>query len=179
MRTLSNYITETIKIGKSASNISFYSCQPKDKDELKMIIEDRIKQEGPRCDLNDIDVTLIEDMSHLFTYSSFNGDISKWNVFNVKNMAVMFFGSKFNGNISRWNTSNVKNMSCMFYRSEFNGDISNWDVSNVKYMGSMFSWSKFNQDISNWKIREDCNTNKMFDRCPTREEYKPKSLQLI
>ena len=64
-----------IKIGNSVSNISFYSCQPKTKEVLKMIILNRIKKEGSNCDLNDIDVSLITDMSYMFSGSNFNGDI--------------------------------------------------------------------------------------------------------
>ena len=142
-----------IKIGNSVSNISVYSYQPKDKEELKDIINKRISKEGPNCDLNDIDVSKITDMSHLFYKSEFNGDISNWDV------------------------SNVKNMSCMFNSSNFNQDISNWDVSKVKEMKWMFIYAEFNQDISNWKIREDCDTNHMFNNSVIKEEYKPKSLQ--
>ena len=91
-----------IKIGKNISEFSVYSCQPKTKDELKKIIEDRISKEGPNCDLNDIDVSLIMDMSWLFYYSKFNGDISKWNVSSVENTAYMFFRSRFNRDISNW-----------------------------------------------------------------------------
>ena len=103
-----------IKIGKNISSFSTYSCKPRTKHELKNLIEKRISREGPKCDLNDIDVSLIEDMSYLFYKSDFNGDISKWNTSNVNNMYSMFACSKFNGNISNWNTSNVKFMGWMF-----------------------------------------------------------------
>ena len=41
----------------------------------------------------------------------------------------------------------------------------------------MFDKSDFNQDISQWKINKNCNTWFMFDLCPIKEEFKPKSLQ--
>ena len=139
-----------IKIGNNLSEWSAYSCQPDDKAELKEIIEDRVYNYGPNCDLNDIDVSQITDMSYLFYYMNFNGDISGWDV------------------------SNVKNMSRMFYKSNFNGDISNWDISKVTNMYRTFYWSIFNKDISNWKIDKDCDTFEMFKNCPIKEEYKPK-----
>ena len=61
-----------IKIGKSADNVSFYSCIPQNKKELKDIILDRISKEGTECDLNDIDTSEITDMSELFYFSGFN-----------------------------------------------------------------------------------------------------------
>ena len=118
-----------LKIGKDLSEWSAYSCQPKTKDELKDIIKTRIREQGPECDLNDIDTSLIEDMSWLFDESKFNGDISKWDVSSVNNMCVMFNNSEFN------------------------------------------------RDISNWKINKDCDTRYMFEDCPIKEEYKPKTLQ--
>ena len=148
MKTLQNYITEKILINKN-SKIE-YIYHPKTRDELKDIIDQRIESEGNKCDLNDIDTSNIIDMSDLFEYSDFNGDISKWNVSNVKTMYGMFYKSEFNGDISKWNVSNVINMECMFMKSNFNSDISNWDVSNVKSM------------------------HEMFYECPIEEKYKPK-----
>ena len=60
--------------------ITYHKYRPTTKDELEHIIEDRISKEGPNCDLNDIDVSLIDDMSWLFYESKFNGDISKWKI---------------------------------------------------------------------------------------------------
>ena len=54
-----------IKIGNNLSEWSVYSCQPKTKKELEQIVEDRINKEGLNCDINDIDVSLIKDMSFL------------------------------------------------------------------------------------------------------------------
>ena len=102
MKTLKQHINEALKIGKDLSEWSSYSCQPKTEPELKEIIMNRIVKEGPYCDLNDIDVSLIKDMSYLFYESEFNGDISKWDVSKVKDMSHMFERSNFDQDISNW-----------------------------------------------------------------------------
>ena len=117
------------KIGNNISNFSSYSCRPTNKNELKEIIKERISKDGPNCNLNDIDTSLITSMAGLFEDSSFNGNISKWNVSNVKYMTWMFANSKFNRDISCWDVSNVEDMNGMFAGSEFNQDISNWNTS--------------------------------------------------
>ena len=142
-----------IKIGNNLSEFSSYSCQPKTKNELDRLIDERIREQGVNCDLNDIDVSQITDVSYLF------------------------YGSKFDGDISKWDMSNVTDMTCMFFYSFFNQPIGDWDVSKVKSMRSMFYDSDFNQDISKWQISKDCNTNDMFKNCPIKSEYKPKTLQ--
>ena len=111
------------------------------KEELKALINQRIEEQGPNCDLNDIDVSGITDMSFLFYKTEFDGDISQWNTSNVVNMEHMFYRSKFNGDISRWNVSNVMDMCCMFFESHFNGDISRWNVCTYE-MTSMFRESE-------------------------------------
>ena len=166
-----------IKIGKDISKFSSYSYKPTNKEELKEIIKFRIDKEGADCDLNDIDVSLVTDMSWLFACTDFNGDISKWNTSNVTDMSWMFNWSKFNGDISKWDISKAKNLQSMFERSKFNNDISRWKMSSVNNISYMFCRSQFNQDISNWKIRQDCATNNMFHNCSIKEENKPKSLQ--
>ena len=73
-----------LKIGKDISKFYVHSYQPIETEELKNIIKERISKEGSNCNLNDIDVSLITDMSELFYYSKFDGDISEWDVSNVK-----------------------------------------------------------------------------------------------
>ena len=81
MKQLKQFITEKFKI--SSKNLgSIY--HPKTKEELEELVKKLIKERGNDADLNDIDVSNIEDMSQLFYASSFNGDISQWNVSNVK-----------------------------------------------------------------------------------------------
>ena len=179
MKTLKDHIDEALKMGKNLSNFSTYSCQPADKKELKNIIEERINKEGPECDLNDIDVSLVTDMSYLFYNTIFNGDISKWDVSKVTDMSYMFKYSLFNGDISKWNVSNVESMADMFNKSRFNGDISDWNVSNVKQMGWMFAYSKFDGDLSKWNVDNKCATGNMFYECPIQEKHKPLLLQLL
>ena len=176
MKSLPQYIQEKliIKKNKGSNNYKYF---PKSKDELKDIILKRIKHEGNEVDLNDIDVSKITDMSNLFEYSEFNGDISKWDVSNVTDMYWMFGGcSKFNKDISWWDVSNVNNMRSMFFNCEsFNQDISKWDVSNVTDMRFMFCYcGSFNQDISRWDVSNVTDIDDMFSNCPIEEKYKPK-----
>jgi surface protein len=97
--------------------------------------------------------------------SSFNGDISSWNVSNVTNMSDMFYNaSAFNGDISSWEVIKVTDTSGMFGGAEsFNQDIGGWDVSSVTNMQGMFvSTNLFNQDISSWDVSSVTNMQGMF-----------------
>jgi surface protein len=94
--------------------------------------------------------------------SSFNQDISKWNVSNITDMECMFCrASAFNQDISKWDVSCVIDMNSIFWKaSSFNQDISGWNVSCVTYMNLMFyEASSFNQDISQWDVS---NVRSMF-----------------
>lgn len=42
-----------------------YNLRPKTKEDLEWIITERIKKYGTECDLNDIDVSGITDMSYI------------------------------------------------------------------------------------------------------------------
>ena len=144
-----------------------YTIVAENKEHLKKIIEERISKFGPNCDLNDIDVSGITDMSELFYWIDkpelqFNGDISQWDVSKVTDMSCMFMYSKFNGDISQWDVSNVTDMYEMFHNSKFNGDISQWDVSKVTDMCAMFVGSQFNGDISQWDVSKVTDMRCMF-----------------
>ena len=77
--------------------------------------------------------------------TTFNSDISKWDVSNVVTLSCMFGRTDYppdnyelNANLSAWQVGKVTDMSYMFAGIKFNGDLSKWDVSNVKTMYSMF-----------------------------------------
>ncbi|SVD51279.1 uncharacterized protein METZ01_LOCUS404133, partial [marine metagenome] len=98
--------------------------------------------------------------------SSFNGDISSWDVSSVTSMSLMFQTvQNFNQDLSGWDVSNVTSMYYMFqYARSFNQDISDWDVSSVTNMQEMFKTAyDFNQDISSWDVSSVTNMGSMFD----------------
>jgi len=98
--------------------------------------------------------------------TSFNGNISTWNVSKVTNMGDMFGGaSNFNQPLNNWNVSSVTDMNYMFAgATSFNGNISSWNVSSVTDMGSMFSGvTSFNQPLNNWNVSSVTYMGSMFD----------------
>ena len=101
--------------------------KPKDKTELSKLMKKLIKERGNRGNFNDIDTSLIRDMSRLFQTSDFNGDISKWDVSNVTDMVGMFnAATSFNQDISKWNVSNVTNMDMCFKGTPIEDKVKTW-----------------------------------------------------
>ncbi len=160
-------------------------------DELDAAVAAGISNWGQTADLNYIVTTAVTDMSEVFkNKSSFNGDISGWDVSSVMNMSTMFSNADtFSSDISGWDVSSVMNMSAMFNSADvfnanisgwstdavedmshmfrnaiiFNHDISSWDVSSVMNMSTMFSYAAvFNQDISGWNVSSVANMAYMF-----------------
>ena len=117
-------------------------------------------------DISSWDVSNVTDMGIMFNgASSFNQDLGNWDVSNVTDMAGMFNGaSSFNQDLGNWDVSNVTNMLLMFaHVSSFNQDLGNWDVSNVTNMAGMFNYaSSFNQDIGNWDVSNVTMMQVMF-----------------
>ncbi|MCP4521548.1 MAG: BspA family leucine-rich repeat surface protein [Cytophagales bacterium] len=107
-------------------------------------------------DLSDWDVSTITNMNSMFRDAdSFNGNITTWNVTAVEDFKTMFRGaSSFNQDISEWKLISATGISSMFYNANaFNQNIGEWDVSKVTSFSSVFRGaSSFNQDISGWKL---------------------------
>ncbi len=126
---------------------------------LKAMIADR-------DDVTQVNTAGITNMESLFSSdSTFNQDISGWDVSNVTIMNYMFSGAKeFNGDISGWDVSNVQTMQGMFSNAIlFNSNISNWNVSKVENMLHMFSGAEtFNQNLNSWEVGSVTNMSFMF-----------------
>ncbi|MBN1927285.1 MAG: BspA family leucine-rich repeat surface protein [Prolixibacteraceae bacterium] len=117
-------------------------------------------------DISAWDVSAVTNMYGLFNYTSaFNQDIGSWDVSEVIFMNQMFSqASSFNQDIGSWDVSKVTTMNSMFTdASTFNQDIGSWDVSSVSDMFIMFSGATaFNQDIGTWDVSKVTNMVGMF-----------------
>jgi surface protein len=72
-----------------------------------------------------------------FGATSFEGDLSSWDVARVESMRLMFFSAlNFSGKgLSSWNVRKVHDMFGLFSRADkFVGDLSQWNVSMVEDM---------------------------------------------
>ena len=112
------------------------------------------------------DLSGVANMRGMFWLaSSFNGDLSGWNVSSVRNMANMFNGaSSFNGSLSGWNVSSVTDMGGMLKdAAAFNQPLNSWNVSSVTNMNGMF-WSatSFNQHLNSWNVSSVTDMSFMF-----------------
>jgi surface protein len=97
--------------------------------------------------------------------TSFNQNISSWDVSNVTDMYAMFYGAQaFNQPIGTWDVSNVTIMNTMFTNAtSFNQPIGSWNVGNVTNMNTMFfSATSFNQPIGSWNVGNVTNMSTMF-----------------
>jgi surface protein len=112
-------------------------------------------------DISNWDVGAVTNMQQMFMLTNFNSDISNWDVSAVTNMLDMFLASSFNSNISNWNVGHVTNMQSMFGgATSFNSDISNWNVSSVTDMWGMFKTAtRFNQNLCPWGSKLPSNFN--------------------
>ena len=98
------------------TNTKSVCARPTTKDDLRSIIEQELKRQGPDADLNFIDTSQITDMYELFYKLNIrNIKIDEWDVSNVTCMVDMFLNcSEFNCDLSAWNVSNVEDASYMF-----------------------------------------------------------------
>jgi surface protein len=119
-----------------------------------------------RLDLTFWDTRRVESMSKALRVTSFDVDVSTWDVSEVTSMSLMFSrATGFSGDLSEWDVSKVKFMGMMFRDAwTFNCDVSLWDVSRVQDMDSMFNGAReFNNDLSRWRVWNVTNMSRMFE----------------
>ena len=127
MKKIGTYIIEKLKLNKD-SGIQ-YNYHPTSKEQLQRIVRNLLHERGKDADLNDIDVSGVDDMAGLFNHvmDPHNIDISKWDVSNVKDMWMMFFRCKnFNCDLSQWNVSKVQSFGDMFLGCDSLKKIPDW-----------------------------------------------------
>jgi len=109
------------------------------------------------------DVRNVQNMSHTFTSccSPTNDklSVSNWHVGNVVDFTSMFQQSTFEDDLSRWDVSSGRYMNQMFAGAHyFNSNLDQWDVRNVQDMTEMFAAAEqFNQNLCSWgqKLNQD------------------------
>ena len=124
---------------------------------------DKVLEEyGP---IEDWCVDYIEDFSYLFTGRKFvDEDISTWNVSSGRSFSHCFLHSSFEGDLTMWDVSQSTDFSGMFERTPFfNGSISKWNVSSGRDFSKMFYWAEsFNSDLSSWNVSHAQDFSFMF-----------------
>merc|ERR1712032_1004381 len=86
-------------------------------------------------------------------------------------MANMFnSATSFNADLSKWDVSSVTDMDAMFYcASLFDGDLSKWDVSRLQSAKLMFKWaSSFKQALCGAWLKSKADKDGMFTGSPGR-----------
>ena len=87
-------------------------------------------------------MTTLEGM--FYKKTTFNEDISKWDVSNVLEMTSIFNNAfAFNADISEWKVNKVAGCYKMFFMAQNSG-------------GASILTSKFNSDLSKWRLSPTC-----------------------
>ena len=157
-------------------------AREEDRFHSKEQVREYIKSEIEKCEkyvvIKNLDVSLVEDLSHLFETIGEGVrslDLSGWKTSNAKDMNHMF-NSLYNlkeVNLSGWDTSNVKDICFMFrYCTSLKSlDVSGWDTSNVKYMSNMvcLCYKLKSLDLSGWDTSKVKDMSNMFTNCSRLE----------
>lgn len=126
------------------------TVKPANRKELIAIIKETVMSNGFYCDLNFIDISLIDDLSFIFQDHAFNGDISQWDTSRIENMESMFEQSRFNGDISQWDVSKVHDVTYAFADSQFSGDLSKWSLPDAVLTHGTFVNSPLENNPPAW-----------------------------
>ena len=140
---------------------------------LQMLCNDWCN-ESDKCEeyrnLNHItfwDLSLIDNLSHLFSNKKFN-ELLLWNVTNVVIMNGTFNScTRFNKPLNHWKTSKVTTINHLFTGCKnFDQPLDNWDVSKVETMfGTFEGCNYFNQPLDNWDVSNVTNMSYLFKYC--------------
>ena len=76
--------------------------------------------------------------------------------------------TSFNGDLSQWDVSKVGYMGAMLRgATSFNGDLSQWDVSKVRHMDNMLQGAtSFTHQLGGAWSTNTADKYGMFDNCP-------------
>ena len=89
MKSLNQYITEKILINKSSKFIN--KIKVESLEQLQALIRERYNNNKSFIDLNDLDISELDDLSYIFHGSNIEVvDISGWDTSNVTTMENMF-----------------------------------------------------------------------------------------
>lgn len=159
MKRFSELINEKLIINKNSKVAPDISLVPKNRRELVDIIYHRILDHANDetytvLDLNDIDVSNIDDFTRIFSYSSY--ELSKSSITTI--------------NVEYWDTSQVTTFSNMMAECATIKEINleSWNVSSATDMKKMFFGCKKLEavgDISDWRTLSCENMEHMFEGC--------------
>lgn len=117
-------------------------------------------------DISSWDVSHVTEFYSMFSgATAFNQSLNDWNVSNAVSMSNMFDSMEaFNQPLDAWNVSNVTDMSCMFCYSVYNQPLNSWDVSSVTTMSTMFYENpEFNQPLNSWDVSSVTDMGYIFE----------------
>jgi len=159
MNNLNQYINEKLKIG-SKSKVN-QVIKPNDAAALKREVLKKIINK--ETDFNDIDISAVKDLSHLFEDQDISEiDISEWDVSHIESMRAMFQNCRYLktcGDLGKWNVGNVLDMSWMFNGCQCLvklGDLQNWEINDTKMKGAFQNCKRLKSlgNINHWRPKE-------------------------
>ena len=186
MKNLNTFIYERLKINKDSKlkkNELLY-C-PANYSDLFELMCDKVKEAKYKnlkvLDLNDIDVSKIDNFINLFYKLNIRLDIAPFDEIKIDEWdvsRVISFEKMFNGcdgikkiDISKWNVESCRNMNAMFNNCEdleSVGDLGKWNTENLEVTELMFSNCPKLKDVgnlNNWNVDKLHHASLMFSDC--------------